>query len=342
MRLKIAYFMLAAILLTAGCSKEEPKEPGQKEAAPKQEEKQKPPAAKEYKYTFPLTGEGTDTKPDRRAVSVMINNHPAARPQSGLAEADIVYELLAEGEVTRFLAVFQSGKPGNIGPVRSARDYFMELAKGFDSLYILHGYSPEAKRLLAGGYIDHLNGLKYDGSLFERSDFRKAPHNSYITYKNIIKGAKQNDFDMLTPPKSMTFISTKQVPIGKPAPEAEVSYHSSQFDVRYEYDRKKGKYLRYTAGEPTIDLETDKSIQLDNILIIEAPHRITDEKGRRDIDLHSGGPGYLLQKGTYHEVTWKWKDGRIVPMMKESEAGLIAGKTWVNIVPSLSDVSLKP
>lgn len=78
----------------------------------------------------------------------MINNHPKARPQTGLTEADIVYEVLAEGEVTRFLAIFQSSNPKLIGPVRSSRDYYIELAKGYNSLYIAHGYSPEAKNYL--------------------------------------------------------------------------------------------------------------------------------------------------------------------------------------------------
>ena len=91
---------------------------------------------------------GSSTEIEGRAVAVMINNHPAARPQSGLHKADIVYELLAEGDVTRFLAIFQSEQPDNIGPVRSARSYYIELAKGYDSLYIAHGNSPDAKKML--------------------------------------------------------------------------------------------------------------------------------------------------------------------------------------------------
>ena len=82
----------------------------------------------------------------------MVNNHPKARPQSGLHKADIVYEILAEGDVTRFLPYFQSEKPENIGPVRSARDYYIDLAKGLNALYIAHGYSPEAKKCLTWLY----------------------------------------------------------------------------------------------------------------------------------------------------------------------------------------------
>ena len=154
---------------------------------------------------------GVQTEVEGRAVAVMINNHPAARPQSGLNKADIVYELLAEGDVTRFLAIFQSEQPENVGPVRSARNYYIELAKGFDSLYIAHGNSPDAKEMLDNGYIDDLNGIYYDGTLFKRASFRKAPHNSYITYDNILKGANQNGYEMEQAPPSLTFLTEDEV-----------------------------------------------------------------------------------------------------------------------------------
>src|SRR5690606_25562598 len=97
------------------------------------------------------------------------NNHPNARPQSGLASADVVYEMLAEGDVTRFLALYQSEIPDNIGPIRSARSYFIELAKGLDAFYIAHGFSPEAQSMLRNNVVDNINGMYYDGSIFKRS-----------------------------------------------------------------------------------------------------------------------------------------------------------------------------
>ena len=126
----------------------------------------------------------------QRPIIVTVNNHPDARPQSGLAAADIVYEMVAEGNVTRFLAVYQSELPDTIGPVRSARDYFVEIAEGLDAFYVAHGYSPEAKRLLNANVVDNINGMNYDGTLFKRSRNRVAPHNSYITAEHIREGAK--------------------------------------------------------------------------------------------------------------------------------------------------------
>ena len=77
-----------------------------------------------------------------------------------------------------------------------------------------------------------------------------------------------------------------------------------------------------------------KPILLDNIFIIETTHQVVDDKGRRKIDLKSGGKGYLLQKGKVNEVEWVNKDGRIIPVKNDKEVGLIPGKTWVNIIPN--------
>lgn len=290
-----------------------------------------------YPYYFPLTGIGSETNTDGRAVAVMINNFSKARPQSGLNKADIIYEVLAEGGITRFLAVFQSEKPANIGPVRSARDYYIELAKGLNALYVAHGWSPEAKKMLNSGYIDNLNGMIYDGTLFKRASFRKAPHNSYITYENVIKGTKLKKYAMNETPPAYKFLTEEESKIvtGENASSAMVSYQSDQmFDCIYEYDSSLGKYKRYSGGVQTTDLETKDPIVLDNIFIVEMNHKKFDSYGRLDIDLASGGKAYLLQKGKVNEVEWKNRNGRIAPFKNGTEVPLVQGKTWVNIIPT--------
>ncbi|WP_245408198.1 DUF3048 N-terminal domain-containing protein, partial [Rhodobium orientis] len=83
------------------------------------------------------------------------------------------------------LAIYQSDMPEAVGPVRSAREYFIDLALGFDSILVHHGWSPGAKDRLLNGDADHINGMDHDGTLFWRADFREAPHNSYTSYKNV-------------------------------------------------------------------------------------------------------------------------------------------------------------
>ncbi|MCS0656416.1 DUF3048 domain-containing protein [Cytobacillus firmus] len=327
----------AAMLLVSGCSKEKAEEPAKQETEKAEEATKGVSSEKELPFQYPLTGSGSETEVNGRAVAVMINNHPKARPQSGLNQADVVYEMLAEGDVTRFLAIFQSERPEMIGPVRSSRDYYIELAKGYDSLYIAHGYSPEAKELLDQGYVDNLNGMQYDGTLFKRESFRQAPHNSYISFDNVLKGAKEKNYAMEDEPKSLEFLSKEEVKAiqGEKADSAMISYLDNElFNVIFEYDAGLEKYKRYTNGELTADYKSGEPVLLDNIFIAEADHQVVDSAGRRDINLTTGGKGYLLQKGKVTELQWENIDGRILPVLNGQQAGLVPGKTWINIVPS--------
>lgn len=333
---KWAVAITAFLLLLSGCNDKE-KVNGPKEPVKEVEEVIQEEVEKDYPYAFPLTGLGSETKTDGRAVAVMINNHPKARPQSGLDKADIVYELLAEGDVTRFLAVFQSEKPDNMGPVRSARDYYIDIAKGLDALFIAHGYSEKAKELLERDFVDNLNGMVYDGTLFKRASFRKAPHNSYITYENVLKGAKEKKYSMKESPPEFQFLSEEdsESVTGDTANSVMISYSDSGiFNSTYEYDKAAGKYKRYSNGEQTIDYETKEPILVDNLFIIETAHQVIDEVAHKEIDLQSGGSGYLLQKGKLIEVEWKNDNGLIVPIKDGKVIPFVQGKTWVNVVPT--------
>ena len=299
-------------------------------------EREKEQKQEETSWTFPLTGIPTDEKAMQRAVAVMINNYPAARPQSGLHKADIVYEVLAEGDITRLLAIYQSEQPNVIGPVRSARDYFVQLSNGFHALYVCHGWSPEAQTLLKSGAVDYLNGLFYDGTLFWRDRTRKAPHNSYISFEHIKKGAEKNGYVFEEEVKPLPFFTNGLTNTIK-ATNIDVVYSKRSYaHVHYVYDG--AKYVRSSGGEPTVDRETNTPIAVENVFVIEAVHRIIDDYGRRDIDFMSGGNGYLFQKGTVQHVQWKNVDGRLLPYKDGVPLGFIPGKTWIQVVPDLRQV----
>jgi hypothetical protein len=335
--LKKPLIILLSALTLAACSSD--KEEAEK--TPVKEENAAPASTEnEMKFQSPLTGEEMKEESKDRSVAVMVNNHPKARPQSGLSKADIVYEVLAEGDVTRFLAIYQSQQPEQIGPVRSARDYYIDLAKGYDSVYIAHGYSPDAEAKLDSGEIDHLNGMEYDGTLFKRAKFRKAPHNSYISFEHIQKGAEQSDLVMNQPPKSLRFLTKEESINGEKANSIMISYFNNPlFDVVYEYNQDEGKYERYSNGEQTVDYDTEDPVLLENIFIVETSHRIIDSAGRRDIDFQSGGNAYLIQEGKLREVQWKNDEGRILPFENGKQIPLRKGATWINIIPSSPGLS---
>src|SRR5699024_10306702 len=137
---------------------------------------------------------------DRRPGSVMVNNHQAARPQSGLSKADLIFEILAEGSITRFLAIFQSEQPEIVGPVRSAREYFFELAQGYDALYVYHEAANFINDMIINRGIDHLSGAMYDNDeyLFKRESFRNAPHNSYLLFDAVYYVSKSKGYDIIS------------------------------------------------------------------------------------------------------------------------------------------------
>ncbi|WP_251554494.1 DUF3048 domain-containing protein [Neobacillus muris] len=337
---KWAITLAAALLLFTGCSKKETVKPAPKEKAEEiVKEQEQVEEKQESPYVYPLTGIQSETSTDGRAIAVMVNNHPQARPQSGLSKADIVYELIAEGDITRFLAVFQSEKPENIGPVRSARPYYIELAKGLNAFYVAHGYSEDARQMLESNYVDNINGMVYDGTLFKRSSERKAPHNSYITYENVLKGAEMKKYSMDQTPPSFTFLTDeeKQALSGDQGTSVRIAYsNGGTSNCSYEFDPAAGKYKRFNGAEQTVELDTNEPVLVDNVLIIEASHKVVDSAGHLSIDLESGGKGYLLQMGKINEVNWMNKNGQIVPVIDGKEAGLVPGKTWVNVVKGLA------
>ncbi|OEH93394.1 DUF3048 domain-containing protein [Bacillus solimangrovi] len=342
-RISITFVLVAGVL--AGCGADETIQEEVVNTIPTEvkleQSEQVNTVNEQSKFLFPLTGLSADTNPTNRVVGVMINNHPKARPQSGLYKADVVYEVLAEGFVTRFLALYHSEAPKVIGPVRSARDYYIDLNNGFNAIYVCHGFSPEAQVMLNNQNVaDDLNGLYYDGTLFQRADFRSAPHNSYITYENILKGAEENDYKLTQHVESLPFLTNSEINniSGQNVLDFMITY-SDYNTVSYTYSEADEKYYRYSNGEKTADRETDIPVQVDNVFIVEAPHTIIDNVGRREVDLEAGGQAYLFQKGTINEVTWKNVDGRILPYKDNKLFGFVPGKTWINVIPQSPGLS---
>ncbi|MFC7063243.1 DUF3048 domain-containing protein [Halobacillus seohaensis] len=289
---------------------------------------------KSYESVFPLTGEPTNKQVDQRVLSVQVNNHTQARPQSGLSQADVVYEVLAEGQITRFLALFHSEIPDTIGPVRSARPYFFEIADGFDALYTYHGAAQFINDQVKSSGIDFADGAIYDndGVLFERTTDRVAPHNSYLLTSGIDQLIERKGYETEKAIDTLPFSEESDLE-GESTDHVTVTYSENE-KVTYDYDSESEQYLRSSDGEPTIDRENDERIALKNVLIIKTKHAVVDDAGRREINLTSGGEGYLLQKGQLIDVQWKNKDGRILPYKNDKAVNFVPGQTWMNIIPN--------
>lgn len=326
---KVKFMLLViAIFIVSACSKD---------TAITEKEDSTKNDAEPTMYTYPFTGVLTENEPTNRAIAVMINNHPSARPHSGLTEADIVFEILAEGSITRFLAIFQSSVPEKIGSVRSAREYYAKLAKDYDALYVYHGAADFINEKIAAGQIDYVNGSFHDddGHLFVREAFRQAPHNSYLMAHNVYEVAEDKGYETEKQYDSLTFLDESEEVTGEVATYIALHYsNSSMPDVEYEYNEATRTYERISDGEQTIELVSEKPIELDNIFVIETKHEVIDKEGRRAIDFDSGGFGYLFQQGKIQQVEWENRDGKIVPMKNGDVVPFVQGKTWINVLPT--------
>lgn len=289
--------------------------------------------------TYPFTGMQTKEPVDQRPISVMVNNQIQARPQSGLSKADLVFEFLTEGSITRFLAIFQSEQPEIVGPVRSARQYFFELAQGYDAIYVYHGAADSVNNLLQQQGIDHINGSIYDndGLLFKRESFREPPHNSYLLFSSVNETAMEKNYDIIREVEPLPFSGETATINGEQAHRIEISYpgRNPADVVEFIYDPVQETYTRHEAGEPTVELETEDPIQVQNVFVIETGHEADPQSStRRKIDIQSGGKAYLFQKGIVQEVTWANDQGRLLPYKDGNPLGFTPGKTWTNIVPT--------
>ncbi|MCF6094475.1 DUF3048 domain-containing protein [Microaerobacter geothermalis] len=288
-------------------------------------------------FTAPLTGIGSEVELKDRVVMVMINNHPKARPQFGLSQADIVYEVLAEGQITRFAAMYQSQSPEVIGPIRSIRPYYIDLGVGYDAIMVHSGGSPSALDLLSSKGYAHLDEIYNAGAYFWRSKNRKPPHNLYSSMEKIRQASKDKGFRENTSIPTFPFIDEDQEASGDKAEKIKVVY-GSLYELGYEYNPETKKYKRFTEQEAHIDLSTNTQIEVTNILVVEAFHRVLDNEGRRAIDLFKGGKGYLFQRGKVQEVDWKNVRGIIRAYKDGKELGLYPGNTWVNIIPDVPGI----
>lgn len=323
---------VALLVITACSEKAEMDSTGLELADGEQVELPKEPGEQ---FTAPFTGITSEEENTLRPVLVTINNHPLARPQSGISDADIVYEILTEGNTTRLLALFQSELPEEIGPIRSARDTFIHLAKGMDAFYVAHGYSPDALSLLQVGYVDHINGMQHDGTLFKRSSDRQAPHNSYTSEESIQTGAENMNASMIIEnmPSLSFHESIESAKIGDAVSTVVVQNGSHpNFTSTYTYNEASETYNRTVNDIVTVDKANDVEIELSNILVFEADHQTIDAEGRQAIDIESGGRGLLFHAGIVKEIDWENIDGILTPIVDGVPVELVPGKTWVHII----------
>lgn len=284
------------------------------------------------KLTCPLTGREVDIQRGRVPLAVVIDNVRQARPQSGLNRADIVYEVLAEGGIPRFLAIYYCGgrSEQRIGPVRSARTYFISIAEQFDAVLVHAGGSPQALTQINEGKIRSLNQFKFPKAYF-RDPARRPPHNLFTNTSRLLNVAEEVDLRGPDTIKGPLFNAGEVS--GSEAGTIRISYPTTR--VTYEYDSNAKEYLRSMNGVPHRDAVTGDRLRAKNVIIQFAEHRVIDRAGRLDIDLVGEGRAIFFTGGRRMEGSWS-RQSETEPFRYEDSTGnpfrLAAGQTWVEVI----------
>ncbi|ADO76814.1 DUF3048 domain-containing protein [Halanaerobium praevalens] len=290
-----------------------------------------------YEASSPFTGLPTKEEYYNRAVAVAIENSPAARPQTGLDEAAVVYEFMLEGGITRFLAIYWPEIPVKIGPIRSARPALIEIARSYDALFLHAGASPDGFQLLADSKLLNLDQL-YKSKYFWRSSKRKAPHNLYSGQKPLaeyIANLTEKEY-----PKQFNFITASIINDFKEAQNIKIDYWGA-YDVLYKYQSLKNNYLRFIKSDNNPHLsENGKQLTAKNIIVQYVNTSTKDDQGRQDIDLSSGGEIKLFRDGIVINGSWEKRNNKIVYLnSKNQKLGINPGQTWIQIVAKKTKVS---
>ncbi len=308
-------------------------------------------------YIDPLTGlPCAQDYSTRRPLAVMINNIRQAIPQRGISEADILYECLVEGGITRLMAIFPdyTALP-TLGSIRSSRDYYVDLAQAHDALYAHCGGSDDAYTTLSARHIDNIDGV--NGSSAAASAYVKDPErvkNMGYEHASMTDGAKMAQAidalsyrtelsDGFTQP--LRFSENDRALAGSVALSLNVKF-SAYAQSFFSYDANRTNYLKGQYGDKHIDANNGYTLSFKNILLLSANYSdiAGDEKHRLNLDFTGSGKGYIFCNGTMTEIVWKKPDRQTQYELFEADGQtpltLNPGKTYIGIVNGLSAVTV--
>lgn len=306
----------------------------------------------------PLTGleDGIDQQTaDRIPVAVMVSNSYNSLPQWGISQADILIEMIAEGRITRFLALFQN--PAGLealGSVRSARPYFIDMAQGFEAAYLHFGGSVPAYNLVGKrkDLID-MDGIRggYEGSLFIRDPSRRKTigleHSVVTSGPRIEQALADLGRDLARKNKDPFFQFDPEHSASEGAFANKVTLtFSSRHKPWFEYDQQRGQYLRYQYGQAQMDAYYDKQVAATNLIILRMP--LADVPGSElslvEVTTTGQGQGFYCAGGRWVPITWRREsyDQRLELLDESGQPLKLApGNSFISCVATGADVIIE-
>lgn len=288
----------------------------------------------------------SDESVDLRPLAVMVNNHVDARPQSGLNHADLVYEIVAEGGITRFLAFFLSDTPEKIGPVRSTREYYLVLVKELGDAMLMHiGWSPQALEAIETWPVRSLG--RGGGTFWRDTTLDVATeHTAYTNGVELRTIAEDLGWNGRREFDTWKFKDDKKGYGDAPAANtiAIDFWDKGDYSAYWKYDAGTNSYLRFTGYDVSdqpishMDRETQQQLKFKNVVVQFAPEVAIygDDKGRNDYELVGSGDGLIFEDGKVIKATWSKasRDERTKFYdLNGKEIEYNRGEIWISIVP---------
>ena len=291
-----------------------------------------------------------------RPYAVMINNHHDAWPQCGIQDAYLVYEIIAEGGITRMFALYKDQETAKIGSIRSARHYFIDYAEENDAIFVHWGGSPQAYSRIRSSGINDIDGMALEGSVFFRDNTlknRNYEHRGFTSMEKLKEYAAKKGFDRDTNKDLLLNYSIDEIDVeeqegAKSAQEVLIKY-SSYHNTSYVYDEENKVYKRSMAGKANVDLVTGKQYTVKNIIVYCLSNYTLNDgenKGRQELNNIGTGDGYYITDG--YAVPIKWEktthSGQTVyTYLDGKEITVNDGNTFIQIYPkSTGSLTITP
>ncbi|MBU1110014.1 DUF3048 domain-containing protein [Patescibacteria group bacterium] len=291
----------------------------------------------------------------RRPLAVIVENHPAARPVYGLNQADIVYEALVEGGITRFMPIYLRNETDKIGPIRSLRTYFLDWLAGYNEPLIMHiGYAPPAPqsdfRADVLAYMrkhgDILSLGINNGTNFWRVQDKVSPHNAFSSTARLWQKAEENGWMGLKEIDKWSYQT--DIPFDERPETQEIALNwngwgQTSYSVKWVYNRENNYYLRECGGQKSIDSDTGEQIWAKNIVIEFSQQTLAGDSLNHILYQTTGnGDVYIFRDGQVISGSWhkntradrtKYYDG------EGNEIKLNRGRSWIMMAPTGSEVN---
>lgn len=249
-----------------------------------------------------------------RSYAVMINNHSQARAHhAGLQDAYLIYEIIVEGGLTRYMALFKDQETAKIGSIRSSRHYFLDYAMENDAIYVHWGWSPQAQGDISTYKINNINGLTGEGTYFYRDKTLNVSreHTGFTTMEMLKKAANKYGYRTTSDAKPLLNYQIEELNVDDfndkiPANTVSIKYSSSITD-KYVYDTENKVYKRYVNNKEHVDDITKKQYTFKNIITYQVSNSTIsgDDKGRQTLNNIGKGTGYYITGGYAVKINWE-------------------------------------